>query len=99
MNRKVRLMAIVTLMMVAMGNAEAMNFIWNKGWNPPKPPPKTQHPQAPIPRVAAPEIDAASGTSAIAILAGAVFLVAERSRRSRTGTDKREKSDDDNSGR
>lgn len=37
--------------------------------------------------IAAPEIDAASGTSAIALLTGVVLLAGERSRRSRSGKD------------
>ena len=76
MKTQFRLLVGVTLIALATGTAWAKpdNGCGPSGGTPPK-------------CVAAPEIDASSGASAIALLAGVVFLISERSRRRRSHRD------------
>ena len=69
------LLSGITVMLLAFGNA----------WAAPSTRPVIRPVPTPTPtRPRAPEIDAASGTSAIALLTGVLLLVAERSRTRRS---------------
>ena len=82
MKTQLKLLAGTVLIALTTGNAWAVNCDKSKSWKcDPKP-------------AAAPEIDAASGTSAIALLTGALLLMGERSRRSRSRKDEDNNQDD-----
>jgi hypothetical protein len=82
MKTQLRFLAGAVLIMLATGNA------WALGSKPPLVTPGQAR------QVAAPEIDAASGTSAIALLTGVLLLMSERSRRSRSRRDEDNSQDD-----
>jgi hypothetical protein len=84
MKTQLRFLAGAVLIMLATGNAWALGRIPGTNPNPPR---QTK-------ALAAPEIDAASGTSAIALLTGVLLLMNERSRRSRSRRDEDNSQDD-----
>ena len=84
MEMRQKLAAGAIAMLLATGPTWAMGDRWRGGrdYQPPKPPP-TQGTGQSAPK-STPEIDAASGTSAIALLAGALLLMRERARSRRS---------------